>query len=112
MLEAVIFDMDGVIIDSMPLYARAWNTVARTYNIPFDFLKEVAAFNGRTTIQVADYMLKKIPHPPDRSVVIEEKDAVLQSIFLAEVALFPGFSRLHAVLRKKGIKTALASSSS
>jgi len=36
MIEALIFDMDGVLIDSMPLHAKAWKTAFREVGIIID----------------------------------------------------------------------------
>ncbi len=33
--DALIFDMDGTLIDSMPLHYQAWSEVAKTYQLPF-----------------------------------------------------------------------------
>ncbi|NLO69552.1 MAG: HAD-IA family hydrolase [Porphyromonadaceae bacterium] len=34
-LKAVLFDMDGVLFDSMPAHAKAWLRVMNDYNLPF-----------------------------------------------------------------------------
>lgn len=33
--EGLIFDMDGTLVDSMPLHYRAWSAVAEKYKLPF-----------------------------------------------------------------------------
>lgn len=38
--KAVLFDMDGVILDSMGFHAKAWRTVLKKYGIEM-VLKEV-----------------------------------------------------------------------
>lgn len=49
MLKAVLFDMDGVLFDSMPGHAYAWAKVMTEYGLP---MREVDAFEneGRTGI--------------------------------------------------------------
>jgi HAD superfamily hydrolase (TIGR01509 family) len=35
MIKAVLFDMDGVLYNSMPSHVRAWSEIARKYNLSF-----------------------------------------------------------------------------
>ncbi|MEM9955069.1 MAG: beta-phosphoglucomutase family hydrolase [Chloroflexota bacterium] len=35
-IKALIFDLDGVLVDTMPLHFQAWEIIAQQYNRPFD----------------------------------------------------------------------------
>jgi len=46
-LKAVLFDMDGVLFDSMPLHSQAWIQAFKEWNIPFTD-EEAYLHEGRT----------------------------------------------------------------
>lgn len=46
-LKAVLFDMDGVLFDSMPNHARAWNEVMKQYGLTLSY-EEAYMHEGRT----------------------------------------------------------------
>ena len=53
-LKAILFDMDGVLFDSMPNHARAWCTIVKTHGLDLSY-EEAYLHEGRTgadTIQI------------------------------------------------------------
>ena len=55
--EAILFDLDGVLLDTEPLLAKAWNETAKEFNhfLPKDKLLEL---KGRRRIDCAKKVLK------------------------------------------------------
>ena len=54
-LKAILFDMDGVLFDSMPNHARAWHAVMKAHDLDLSY-EEAFLHEGRTgadTIQIA-----------------------------------------------------------
>ena len=63
MIRAVFFDMDGVIFNSMPRHAVAWERAMHRYG--FDFKAYDAYINeGRTGESVIDEYFRKVHHRP------------------------------------------------
>ena len=57
-MEAFIFDMDGVIIDSEPLHSRVKMETFAHFGLPFDE-GDLAQYMGRTSVDIFSDVLKK-----------------------------------------------------
>ncbi len=111
MLKAVIFDMDGVIIDSEPMHARAAILTLKKYNIDIsmDYLQD---FIGSTTY----YMCQKMISDFHLNTTVEEfyqiniqmKEYLLQK---EGHTVVPYIIDLMKDLYENGIKLTIASSS-
>ena len=53
MFQAFFFDMDGVVFDSMPVHAQAWETVMSEHGLPFS-ARDCYLQEGRTGQSVID----------------------------------------------------------
>jgi haloacid dehalogenase superfamily, subfamily IA, variant 3 with third motif having DD or ED/haloacid dehalogenase superfamily, subfamily IA, variant 1 with third motif having Dx(3-4)D or Dx(3-4)E len=112
MLGAVIFDMDGVIIDSEPLYFEIDKKVFRKYGIEVDdtFLNRYVGVSNPD-------MWKDVLRYYDLGAGIDEimeVQAGLKDIVFAEADMtaITGINELLMDIKKNGVKTAIASSSS
>ncbi|MFV0365450.1 MAG: beta-phosphoglucomutase family hydrolase [Mangrovibacterium sp.] len=54
--EALIFDMDGTLSDSLPIHISTWEQVCELYNFRFD-ARMIAELTGRPTIDFAERVL-------------------------------------------------------
>ena len=110
-LEAVIWDMDGVLLDSRPSHFKAWDAIFEKYQMEAK-PKELRKTFGMTNQEVIQYIADQ-PISPDFSERIgSEKDLIFQH-FIRDLAVFlPGVKDWLERFRESGINQALASSGS
>jgi len=111
-LKAVIFDVDGVIIDTAPLHHKSWETVLkRDYNMKFTFADFKNKIDGMPRAKGVKALL---PMADDKEVdrICAEKQRYFE-IYLKKngVKIFKSTVNLIIKLKKEGIKVAMASSS-
>ena len=60
--EGLIFDMDGTLIDTMPVHAQAWTMVGERFGYEFD-CQIMYNFGGATVRTIAGEMMKAANMP-------------------------------------------------
>ncbi len=110
-VEAVIFDMDGLIVDSETPEYLAWKATYARYGLDFplaSWLQNVGR-NDNPFDPLGPFRKKDSPASPEAVAALwREQYAVLERDFLRSL---PGVRPLLAVLRRSGLRTAVASSS-
>jgi HAD superfamily hydrolase (TIGR01509 family) len=87
MLKAVIFDMDGVLVDSMTYHADAWITVFANVGIKIK-REDIYEIEGSNHTGIIDLIFKKagrIPAPSEFIKLAEEKNEIFSKINKATV---------------------------
>ena len=113
MIKAVLFDMDGVLIDSEPIYYRANEKTFAKLCIPFG-VREVAAITGANNIVVADTIVNWYPHLASRRKEIAAlyEDSLYEGLCAEAAGLIPGAAAWVRRAKESGLKVAIGSSSS
>ncbi len=112
-IEAVLFDMDGVLVDSVPLHIKAWNTALADHGLPLlDRAAYVTAL-GRTNMDMIGKFLGR--HGLDLSLesrreVVQSKERFFRLSIKEEALPLPGVVEWLEFLSKKHIRCAVASS--
>lgn len=110
-ITAVLFDMDGLVLDTEKLYTRFWQEAANALGYPMT--KEQAlgmrSLNrGVGLAKMQSYFGPDVDYEAIRNKRIELMDAFVKQ---EGVSLKPGIHELLAYLKEQGIKTAIATSS-
>jgi beta-phosphoglucomutase-like phosphatase (HAD superfamily) len=105
--DALIFDMDGTMVDSMPWHAKAWIEFARRRGLQLDVDDLMRRTTGRNAFECACELMGGEVTEAESAEITHEKESIYRELFglvFAEVDGFGGFSRAAAA---RGLKIAV-----
>jgi sugar-phosphatase len=110
--KAAIFDMDGLLLDTEPLWEKSMLKIAEAYQIPIDpaYFKVTT---GLRIYEVTALWKNQFPWEGD-STSVDIAEAILDEIIAAakkQRSMMPGAVSCIQFLRRKGLKIGLATSS-
>ncbi len=111
---ACLFDLDGLLLDTEPLHARAWSEAAAQFGLPLDEAA-LLALRGRRRLDCARQVIHWIGEEGRSGPSIEALLAVRQPIaeaLLVQAPPMAGAPELVGRCLERGIPMALATSSS
>jgi len=111
-LKCVIFDMDGVIIDTEPLHRKAYFNTFNSLNIKVT--EEIyTSFTGSSTINTFEQIVKHFNLSENPADLVKQKRAFYVDLFEndPDLSLIDGVLESIQYFHQKGITLVLASSS-
>ena len=106
-LEAIIFDMDGTIVDSMPFHEKAWSGFLEKKGKKYS-TEEWNAIHHGTLLDIMPRIFGEGLHEQEYWDLGLEKEALFKEMYRGEVTPLPGLQALLESLKSAGIKTAVA----
>lgn len=113
MLKAVLFDMDGVIVNTEPLHKNAYHRMFDDVNIEVsDAL--YASFTGQSTLTICKTLCNHFDLPIGPATLVDIKRDHFKQLFYTDtsLALLDGVLDLIQEYHSKGLTLVLASSAS
>ncbi len=111
-VKAVIFDFDGVIVDTEPLHYRAFQRILEPLGFGFSWEKYVETYMGfddrdafKEAFNSKDHQLSQT----ELNKLVLEKAEVFQDVILDGVTAYPGVVKLITKLHDSGIPLAICS---
>ena len=109
MAKAVIFDVDGTLVDSVDLHAHAWREAFRDFghHVPYE---DIRGQIGKGGDQLMPVFLSKQELAQKGTALEEHRGKLLREKYLPRVTGFPRVRELFERLSRDGKRVALASS--
>jgi len=109
MIRAVIFDMDGLMIDSEPLQKETWQATLRRYGHEMDealFAQLIGLRISEDAVRLRD----RFNLPVTAEVLSRQRTEMFLASLPGRLEAMPGLRELWADLRARGLKRALVTS--
>lgn len=113
-LQAVIFDLDGVLTDTSDYHYRAWKHLADDEHIPFTREENDAHLRGISRRESLEYLIRGRQYTEQQMQEMMERKNRYYNEFIRSMTpaeLVKGGHELLREIRQAGIKTAIASTS-
>lgn len=105
---AVIFDMDGVLVDSGPAHKKSWQLLGRERGRPITD-REFAASFGRTNADIIRTLFGEVAES-EMKAIADRKEHLYREIVRGRVPIMPGATQLVVALAAEGFEVAIGSS--
>nr|WP_294553280.1 HAD family phosphatase [uncultured Rhodopila sp.] len=109
MPQAIIFDVDGTLVDSVDLHARSWQDAFRDFGHDID-AQAIRGHIGKGRDQLMPVFLSKDDLDRQGEAIAAHRSALFKERYLPLVTAFPGVRDLFQRLRQDRRTIALASS--
>ena len=109
--QAVVFDMDGLVLDSEPTFQRAWQQAADALGLILADA-DCRAFSGRQYADIEQALRERFgPEFPLQTFRERSADCWHRHVEAFGIPVKPGFDRLIELLRRRRIPFCLATNS-
>jgi beta-phosphoglucomutase-like phosphatase (HAD superfamily) len=106
--SALLFDMDGTMVDSMPAHARSWEVFARRHRIAMPVEEILRRTTGRNGVECIRELFGPDVEDQRALDLIGEKEAIYREAFAREFREVAGFRTFAQLALQGGLKIAVA----
>ncbi len=103
-VEALIFDMDGTMIDSMGYHTQSWALFANQHGLHIDLDDLMRRTTGRTGAECMRELFQRELGQDEAWALIAEKEQIYRALFGPVFAEVAGFKSFYARALAQGLK--------
>ncbi|MGE5042089.1 MAG: HAD family hydrolase [Candidatus Levyibacteriota bacterium] len=107
-IQAVIFDMDGVMIDNMGYHDQAWEAFLKRYGKPMSYEERLRRITSRRNHEILGDLFGEDTSDKRRAELSTEKEAIYRELYEGKVVEVPGLTEAIKELRRRGLKLGIA----
>lgn len=109
---AVIFDMDGVMVDNIPYHIEAWKRFAESKNCSFTDEEFNKYISGRTQVEGIKFVLKRNIDQGEVEKFSNERNSIYMDLYRPHITPQKGLMRFLRMLKDNEVKIGVATSGS
>ncbi len=106
-VEALIFDLDGTMIDSMPWHARSWLRFAHEHGLNVEIDDVMRRTTGRTGLECMRELFGQDLLEERAWELIAQKEEIYRDLFAPEFCEVAGFGEFAQQARSLGLKVGI-----
>lgn len=107
---ALIFDMDGVIVDNMSFHVHTWKVFFEKYGFVVSDEDFAQRFSGRTSKDILTDLFQKELSAETIDAYTEEKEGLYRELYRPYLQPVTGLMAFLENMKKQGVKLAVATS--
>jgi HAD superfamily hydrolase (TIGR01509 family) len=108
--RGAVFDLDGTLVDNMPIHAEAFSIFASRHGLPPLTLEDRARLDGKRNRDIFPILFNQPLEDPVLRAYADEKEAIYRELSQGQLVPLCGLDRLLAALAARDIGVALATS--
>jgi beta-phosphoglucomutase-like phosphatase (HAD superfamily) len=102
--SALIFDMDGTMIDSMPFHGKSWAEFTRRHGVDMSSEEILRRTTGRNGAECMQVLFGREFAADEVQALIHEKESIYRELFAPVFAEVGGFRDFAGRARARGLK--------
>lgn len=103
-VRALVFDMDGTMIDSMGCHAQSWGVFTRRHGITLGMAEVLRLTTGRTGLEAMRLLFERALSDEDAAALLHEKESAYRELFAPQFREVAGFRAFAAQAAAQGLR--------